>query len=197
MAPQNQPMTLRNEPMDGRPLMRKGPIGAPKPGSTAERLLKHRERVNVDAQRRAAKRAELATNAELTDLGKANQALAFSVREVATSNLKGRRDLAKLEKEIAAKEAGLQMPKGDPNDLAGLRRRFRMCDRLVNMAAEERHKYAMKHRDDPNFQLALIEAREDGEELGISETLVGQILDGVKLRLNGPLVEEIQYDKRV
>jgi hypothetical protein len=89
------------------------------------------------------------------------------------------------------------MPRADGANLVDAFRRARRCDRILNMPADERHKYALKYKNDPQFQLAVIEAYEGGEDLGLSETLFGEIIDDAKRRLNGPLLEEVEYDKRI
>ena len=55
-------MTLRGERMDGSAINSTLPAGQPKPGSIAERLFKQHQRVQADANRRLAHRAELQKN---------------------------------------------------------------------------------------------------------------------------------------
>jgi hypothetical protein len=159
-------------------------------------LLMHSKRAEADAKRRLDKKAELSKNTDLTEAGQKRQALDFMFRDVMANNLKGRRDLAKAERALAAKRASLKMPKADPSDLVGAFRRARKCDRLLNMTQEQRDKYAMKHRDNPEFRLAMIEARADGEELGISEMLFKEMVNSAVEETNGPLLEEMKSEAR-
>ena len=189
-------MTLRGEPMDGRPLIRHLPAGSPKPGSIAERLFKQHQRVQADTNRRLAHRAELQKSDLLTEAGKKRQGLDFSLG-IAGENIKGRRDLEKFEREIAAKRSKIVMPEADRSDAVAAMRRFRKLDRLQAMSPEDRHKHVMKNKDDPELLIALLQAREDHEDIGISETLLGTIVDDVKKKLNGPLLEELEYDEKL
>ena len=182
--------------MDGRSLIRHLPAGQPKPGSTAERLFKQHQRVQADTNRRLAHRAELQKSAELTEVGKQRQSLDFSLG-VMGQNVQGRRDLERFESEIAAKRAKIVMPKGDPSDAVGAIRRMRMRDRMLAMPAEDRHKHLMKNRDDPQLLITLLEASEDGEDVGVSETLLSSIVQDVKKKLNGPLLEELEFDEKL
>ena len=99
-------MTLRGEGMDGRPLIRHLPAGQPKSGSVAERLYKQHARVQADAERRLAHRAELQKNDLYTEAGKKKQGLDFSLN-IAGENLKARRDLQALSGILQPSERGL------------------------------------------------------------------------------------------
>ena len=127
--------------------------------------------MQADTNRRLAHRAELQKNDPLTEAGKKRQGLDFSLG-IAGENIKGRRDLEKFEREIAAKRAKIVMPEADRTDAVAAMRRFRKLDRLLAMSPEDRHKHVMKNRDDPELLITLLEAREDNEDIGVSETLL-------------------------
>src|SRR6266550_1714688 len=74
MAPQTPigRMTLRrNAPGDGqKPKIRLWTLGTPAEGTTADKLLKHYQRVFVNIGALDAKKAELARSQDLTDIGR-------------------------------------------------------------------------------------------------------------------------------
>ena len=89
------------------------------------------------------------------------------------------------------------MPEADRTDAVGAMRRFRKLDRLLAMTSEDRHKHIMKNKDDPELLITLLEAREDNEDIGVSETLLSTIVEDVQKKLNGPLLEELEYDEKL
>jgi hypothetical protein len=112
-------------------------------------------------------------------------------------NIKARRDLEKFERDIAAKRSRIVMPEADKTDAVAAMRRFRKLDRLLAMSPEDRHKHIMKNKDDPQLLITLLQAREDKEDIGVSDTLFNTIVEDVKKKLNGPLLEELEYDERL
>src|SRR6266566_4166766 len=109
MAP-NQPfgrMTLRKNALgDGqKPKIRLWTLGTPPEGTTADKLLGHYLRVFENVDRLDAKKKELSTSAELTDVGRQRQALDFAFGAVMPDVLKGKRTLAKAMQEVATKRS--------------------------------------------------------------------------------------------
>src|SRR5437899_2842831 len=101
MAP-NQPygrMTLRkNAPGDGqKPKIRLWTLGTPAEGTTADKLLKHYQRVFVNIDALDVKKAELARSQDLTDIGRQRAALDFAFAAVMPDQLQARRTLRKAQ----------------------------------------------------------------------------------------------------
>src|SRR5258705_3340884 len=163
MAPQNTPigrMTLRkNGAGDGqKPRIRLWTLPTPKEGSTTDKLLKHYLRTFENIDQWDLKKAELARNPELTDVGKQRAALDFGFGTVMPDNLKARRTLRKAAQEVATRRSKLQKPKSDPVERAA-RKEIRDYIRGLNNA--DRDASLRQHRLltglDPEIRQAIIE----------------------------------------
>src|SRR4051794_15352189 len=110
-------MTLRPSRLnDGQsPRIRLWTLPAPPPGSTQAKLLQHYQRVFHNIEALDARKAELKSSADLTEIGRERQALDFAFQTVMPDTLRGRRALQKAAQEVASKRAKLKSPKADPS----------------------------------------------------------------------------------
>ena len=118
-------MTLRkNAPGDGqKPRIRLWTLGDPPEGSTLSKLQRHYQKIFENVDLWDARRTEIKSSAELSDLGKQRAVVDFGFGAVMPDVLRGRRALRKAEQEVATKRSKLQQPKSDPADLAAALRR--------------------------------------------------------------------------
>src|SRR5258706_5625101 len=202
MAP-NQPigrMTLRkNAAGDGqKPRVRLWTLGSPKEGSTAEKLLKHYQRVFENVDRLDAKKKELSTSAELTEIGRQRQALDFAFSAVMPDVLKGKRTLAKALQEAATKRSKLQTPKSDPTDLAAALRRQELRSIMRAMDNKARDAFLKQNGRfsglDPEIRQAITEM--PASLSGVSESVRDDFLREAMESVNAPALEEINELER-
>jgi hypothetical protein len=202
MAP-NQPygrMTLRrNAPGDGqKPRIKLWTLDTPKEGTTADKLLKHYLRVFENVDRWDAKKAELKTNPDLTDIGRNRAALDFGFGTVMPDNLKARRTLRKAAQEVATRRSKLQQPKSDPTDLAAALRRQELRSIMRSMDTKARDAFLRQNGLltglDPEIRQAVTEM--PASVSGVSESVRDDLLREAMESVNAPALAEINELER-
>jgi len=202
MAP-NQPygrMTLRrNAPGDGqKPRIKLWTLDTPKEGTTADKLLKHYLRVFENVDQWDSKKAELARNPELTDVGKQRAALDFGFGTVMPDNLKARRTLRKAQQEVATRRSKLQQPKSDPSDLAAALRRQELRSIMRTMDTKARDAFLRQNGLltglNPEIRQAVTEM--PASVSGVSETVRDDLLREAMESVNAPALAEINELER-
>src|SRR5258706_9816360 len=202
MAP-NQPygrMTLRrNAPGDGqKPRIKLWTLPTPKEGTTADKLLKHYLRTFENVDQWDAKKAELARNPELTDVGKQRAALDFGFGAIMPDNLKARRTLRKAQQEVATRRSKLQQPKSDPSDLAAALRRQELRSIMRTMDTKARDAFLRQNGLltglDPEIRQAVTEM--PASVSGLSEKVRDDLLREAVESVNAPALAEINALER-
>jgi hypothetical protein len=172
--PQGRMTLRRNAIGDGqRPRIRLWSLGDPPENSTLAKLQKHYLRTFENIDRIDAKKAELARNQDLTDIGRQRAALDFSFTDAMPDVLRSKRALAKAMQEAATMRSKLKTPKADPADMAAALRRQELRQAMRTMDAKTRDKFlnANGRLDGLNPEILLAIVEMPATMSGVSDTM--------------------------
>ncbi len=161
-------------------------------------MLKHYLRTFENVDQWDAKKAELARNPELTDVGKQRAALDFGFGAIMPDNLKARRTLRKAQQEVATRRSKLQQPKSDPSDLAAALRRQELRSIMRSMDVKARDAFLRQNGLltglDPEIRQAITEM--PASVSGLSEKVRDDLLREAVESVNAPALAEINELER-
>jgi hypothetical protein len=183
-------MTIRKAlPSDGQARRIKlWTLDAP-PGSTAERLLKVYLGSFDAIDTLDARKAEIAANPELTDIGRQKQIKEAIFRDTVPAMHRGRIELAKARQEVEKRRAALAPPKADPADAAAAVRRQEIRTYLRGLDDKAREAFVRKSKADAEITMAIIE--QPAALSGVRDTLRDLILNEAMESKYAPQIAEL------
>jgi hypothetical protein len=166
---------------------------SPKAGSTAEQLMQRYLGALDAVDRIGSKKAELAGNADLTEIGRQKSLVNFALGQGVPEFAKGRLALAKARSEAAARREKLKPAAPDPGDLAAALRRQELRAIMRGMDDKQRNDFLTKngrvHGLNPEIRQAILE--QPASLSGVSDAFRDEQLRQAVEATHGPELEDL------
>jgi hypothetical protein len=159
-------------------------------GSTAEKLLKVYLGAFAAIDALDAAKATIASNPELTDVGRQKQIKESIFRETVPAMHRGQIELAKARQEVETRRAALIPPKADPTDAAAAVRRQEIRAFLRGLDDKGRDAFLKKSKGDAEVTQAIIE--QPAALSGVRDSLHDLILNEAMEAAYSPEIAELQ-----